>query len=246
MLLYLDRSVVEFYMHGRPLSECNCTRDLKLERANIFNQFVFVSFSDNVKYPHAKPVCPFVFADAKLKLFSLYSLIDTFIVKNLFEFQHVDDQFGSINSLIYQFEVKGYNFGLNEKLMFTLIFERVEALTVYGSIGSIQTDLFQSFTHLIRVFFELEELTNFFHRVGIEWTLALQNNCSVTFLYERFDNLWFNGQFYTYPSEDLCIFADWPHQKLIIPFLDREHIFQCTDTMKWIMQNYAEYLRSGR
>ncbi len=39
-------------------------------------------------------------------------------------------------------------------------------------------------------------------------------------------------------DEDFCLFADWPHNKIIIPLFDSSNVVNCTTSIKWLIQNY--------
>jgi hypothetical protein len=49
--------------------------------------------------------------------------------------------------------------------------------------------------------------------------------------------IWLSISFYTYPNSDLCIFASFPLQKLVIPLLDT-NLTVCTDAIAWLTQTY--------
>ena len=76
---------------------------------------------------------------------------------------------------------------------------------------------------------------NFFHQIGIEWTICLPDNTQVSF-YDSMATL--SHRNYAYPDEDFCLFADWPHNKHILPLFDPSQIETCTNTLAWLIQKY--------
>jgi hypothetical protein len=83
--------------------------------------------------------------------------------------------------------------------MHTLVF-------VY-SVGSIQTDLFNSFLHLSFIYVEMSNLRNFFHKIGIEWTLYLKSNSAIVFGngVDKFAK-WTDDSGYDYPDPNIYDF----------------------------------------
>jgi hypothetical protein len=148
--------------------------------------------------------------------FVVYEQIDGPITKNLFKFQ-VCNSTGdhSINSSIHTFYLSGYKLAVDEHLINSLVFENVRTIILQGSFGSIETDVFKSLQYLSEIEIESSNLMNFFHQFGIEWTLCLQENASVLFS-NLSKKTWFQAEAYDYPSEDFCLFAAWPHEKLAL------------------------------
>ncbi len=58
-----------------------------------------------------------------------------------------------------------------------LVFEYMNEIDLRGSLGSIQIELFKPFIFLNQVDLQPDNLMNFFHLLGIEWTVYLAN-CS--------------------------------------------------------------------
>ena len=118
-----------------------------------------------------------------------------------------------------------------------LLFENVKTISIYGSVGSIQVDVFKSFIDLAEIDLNPSNLMNFLHQLGIEWTLFLPRNSYVCFELQTRD-FWFIHKEYDYPDEDFCLFANWPHKKLVLPVFYSERIHNCTSTFTWLIQNY--------
>jgi hypothetical protein len=91
--------------------------------------------------------------------------------------------------------------------------------------------------------FRLDSLKNFFHKIGIQWTRHITTNDFLSIPAVSFAQLqvasggggWINGNEYTYPDEDFCVFALWPHENGILPRLDSDNLVVCTSTMRWLM-----------
>jgi hypothetical protein len=241
-ILNLDRSIIKFFVRGKSQSELECSSDLISQNEEpIFNDFKKVLFDDNLKYED-RPVCPFIFKRSNFESLFLNSQINHFTVKNLLTFRTSKSNTSSINSSIIKFSIEGYNYDLNERALSPLVFERVRVISILNSIGSIQADLFKSFRFLYKISVRHNNLRNFFHKIGIDWTLALNDYTNV-----KFKPFVWNLQYelYTYPDEDFCIFSRWPHHKLVLPIFDSDKITECTCTIKWSIQKYDLFGENG-
>ncbi len=110
----------------------------------------------------------------------------------------------------------GYGFALDESLLNPFVFEIVQSINLIQTIDSIQADTFKSLTSLSRIYISAYNMRSFFHKIGIEWTLVLQNFSTVEFS-DDVTYITFIYVPYSFPNEDLCLFSDWPHQKMIVP-----------------------------
>jgi hypothetical protein len=68
-------------------------------------------------------------------------------------------------------EVEGYNYHLDASILEAMVFELVESVLIDRSRRSLQTDLFQPLKFIRYVKVYMEDLGNFFHGIGIEWTV---------------------------------------------------------------------------
>jgi hypothetical protein len=201
------------------------------QTAITFSYIGELYFSNRIKYSK-KPVCPFVFYNAHLSLLNIWNQVDSLLIKNSLKFQSPNKSLVSINSSIYQVSIKGYNYALDENLLNYLVFEYTRSIEIQGSVGLIQVDVFKPFIFLNSITLGVN-LMNFFHQIGIEWTIFLPDNTQVIFsdkyspiqeeIRYKFDPVINTIINYAYPDEDFCLFADWPHNKHILPLFDLSH-----------------------
>jgi hypothetical protein len=181
--------------------------------------------------------------NAYLSYLILGGLVDTFLLSNKFKFQtdETDISSLSINSTIDELDLFGYDYKLDETLLHPLVFERIQLIEFYGTVGSIQLDMFESFAFLSSLKITVANLGNFFHEIGIEWTGYLTPNSTIAFRhnYVNSESLLYDLT-YSYPNRDLCIFADFPHNKSVIPFLNA-NLTDCTNTIAWLTKDYKNY-----
>jgi hypothetical protein len=212
----IRQSAIDFYVNGTLVSDLKCSKELVINPngSSLFNLFSSIEFANNVNYP-STPICMHIFTESKLNKIFISNQIDAILINNLFKFHPIDqeDDETSIKSNISRLIVHGYGFTLDTSFMNPLVFELIERVDVYLSIGAIQTDLFKHFVHINALYFSLNSLTNLFHRTGIAWTLYLPNNTSIDLYFTQEEPLNYIIEIvnpYLYPDADFCIFADWP------------------------------------
>jgi hypothetical protein len=235
-MLYFYYSSILFYVNNTQPSEYPCTPDIF--PADSSSQVSFFSTYINSIYTNmgnsfgdlAQAVCPYIFKNAKLNGgFALDDQVDSFLFVTLFRFQEVNDtQISTINSSIPNLDIEGYNYKLDTSIIHPLVFESVQIIYCYGTIKSIQTDLFGHFNRLNLVYFNQNSAGNLYHHIGIEWMNYLNSNLYVTITSTNIP--------YTYPDRDFCIFARFPLGRGITLTLDT-NAPNCTLTYAWLCQN---------
>jgi hypothetical protein len=222
-----------------PLSSVNCSRSLVADtqtQYTVFNFFQFITFDSLVKYS-GKAVCPFIFKNASLNQLKFTGLVDSFLLRNLWTFDQVDPKEATINSRINLAFVSGYNYRLDPTILNSRVFEFITSVVVSKSAFSTQSDLFKSLSYLQYVTVSsVNSLSNFFHKIGIEWTLHLPDNCAV--MLTDFDSD--SWSVYTLPDHDFCLFSKFPFSKPTVAILDLSGLSKCTSTIRWLTQNYQQ------
>jgi hypothetical protein len=243
--LQIIQSPADFYLNKKPLSELECTVDLIPENeATVFSYFRNIEFGLDVQYEKNQRICPYIFRNANLVHLFILDQIDSKVVRTLWKFQILasNESAVSINSHIYEFKIEGYNYAVDESILSPLVLQHVIYIKLYCTIGSIQIDVFKSYKYLSIISLNLYSLGNFFHKIGIEWTLLLNRNSFVEFSKYKYGGIdWVDNNNYAYPVEDFCIFAHFPHERQIIPILDSPYLSECTTTIEWLIQNYDRY-----
>jgi hypothetical protein len=246
-------SNVAFYINERAPGQYNCTEIMRAKHSaslnpTFFSYFELVNFQSLVVYNNTEPWCPYVFRNASLSNLKICCLVENFLIANLIKFERIRTEnitSWPMDSKISKLVLQGYNYNLNEELMHPFVFEKVETLWIFESIGSIQADLFKHFKYLYDFEMSVFSLKNFFDLVGIHWTSSLNRNSLITFMegLEYFSSQanWINAGSYDYPTKDLCIFAPLPiHNKSLLVVLD-SNLTVCTDTIAWLTQTYSLY-----
>jgi hypothetical protein len=241
-LFRFEHSAIEFYVNKILASDFKCSSDLVDGSATtFFNLFIQIAFLQGNSYP-SQTICPYIFLNGFTDSVTINGLSNSKLIKNLWRFQSYErnETTKTIYSGILFFHVQGFNFSLDTSLLHPLVFENIASLAVYGSVGSIQTDLFEHFQKLNNIHCFLNNYKYFFHAVDINWTHSLPMNPNPVIIFSTFNQGgdYANKQDYTYPDEDFCLFAG-QYPKSIIIILDT-NLTECTKTIRWIISNYDE------
>jgi hypothetical protein len=183
--LDLDLSTIEFYVNNTPSTSYSCSPDLIPDDSATSVSFLSTYLDQlTVSYGNtyaisSQTICPFLFKNAQLTAIDLYYQVDSFLFVTLFRFQKANTSLSTINSNIGKLNVySGYNYKLDNGLLNSLVFEKLEQLALYGTIKTIQANLFTDFGS-VDLTFNIISLGNFYHKIGIEWinNLAVGSSC---------------------------------------------------------------------
>ena len=206
-------------------------------------------------------ICPYVFLNAELKYLGFFQITNSLIFKNQLEFINIDDDIPNINSIglnihyLTYLEISIIFEDLTTKNMCPHIFKTIHNLAIIGSPNSIQTNLFAFLPQIEHIILNIDNLAKFLHQ-GIDWMTHLNeglrvNSKDLSGLKRMLSHIKIINineindrhltRAYTYPDEDLCLFRNFPHKQLVIPFLPNLDELDCTCTIVWLVQNYKIY-----
>jgi hypothetical protein len=186
-------------------------------------------------------------------------LVDHFIKRNVLDFFETKYD-ASLNSTISGLSLpSAYNLNLDSKLLNPQVFMNLNQLhVIYGTIKSIEVDLFGKLPRVWYLEFGSSNFASFFHNLGFEWMQSLnprlKKNININDYLKNFnyDNTTQNHilsykkvnvkytkkiesehiQGYKFPDEDFCLFLGFPHNRLVFPILDRfNYTLNCSCTL---------------
>jgi hypothetical protein len=247
LAIKFEQSNIDFYRNGTELTGTECSADMiskhGYKTTTLFNILADLTFARQNTYPE-HPICAFIFSEAEFNSLSIYSLINSILVRNLWRFESLDsNNQTSMNASVRALYLGGYGYDLDTGLIQPLVFESVQWLFIYRSVGSIQADLFKHFGQINYVALRLDSLTNFVHKIGFAWTTSLpetsQSWIELSNYVGSFSN-WIDGSGYSYPDEDFCRFAQYPQRNFLIYILNTKwaNLSQCTHTIRYLLSNY--------
>jgi len=135
---------------------------------------------------------------------------------------------------------------LNENMLSKALFKQMKILRLHGVLNGVTDErLFTSFPHLRRLILFLNNIADFLHSCT-KWMTHLNENFNsenkseiffLNLIYSKemvsFDSI------YEYPNEDLCLFKDFPHERLVVPMIVPGKKLNCTCSLLWL-QLYAK------
>jgi hypothetical protein len=243
--IIFQNSLIEFYLNGALLSgNKTCSKEYFNEKAagnvTFFKVFQTVIFALANSYPSGEPSCPYMFENATMQTFEIWGQIDTILIRNIFQFIPFNNysKVTAINADIQEVALCGYGYNLDTNILHPLVFKTTNWILIFKSVGSIQTNLFQNLSQLDTIYFNLDNLKDFIHRIGIEWTTKIVTYPTAWVIFV--DNyVWVNEVGYTYPDSDFCLFAQYNQQKNLIYVLGSPGLSKCTSTIRWLLWNYV-------
>ncbi len=129
--------------------------------------------SDQNKHLPSKSI-PIVFRNASLRSVNIDGLTDSILIRNVFEFESIDDKnvhnSSVLNSQVRYLALTVCKISLTERILDANVFNSITSFTIVGQISAISASLFAAFRDLTSVNIANANFVEFFHRVGIEWT----------------------------------------------------------------------------
>ena len=209
--------------------------------SNTFlSRFTEITFR-KVRYPSV--VCSIAFGDASANSLTFGDISNSFLHKNRLAFTSHAFKMKSLVTLGLEL----YRERISTRLMNKYVFGRVRVLQISCSIAEIDANVFNGFEQLKRIHFGIENLRDFFHK-GNTWmhglnaglNVDLTNRTQVKMSLNKAIQLRFSQTKtyvdYEYWDEDICLFRDYPHSRLVFTLIDMDQSQQakCTCTVMWI------------
>jgi hypothetical protein len=217
------------------------------ENFTFFRPFFSISFA-KVNFP-LNGLCPLAFNGSKVREITFDDISCSFLSRNELKFtQMTTNVHGLFMAHFYAFYVR-----LNAQMLNEHLFKTVRELSFHHILTQIDNGVFQPFRRLKNIDFILDNYKQFFHTINMQtWMLDLNANVTVNEsvnlsldvfrLRFRFSphTVSFN-QVYEYPSEDLCLFRQFPHERLIVLMIESGEALKCTCTLVWLELYLSRY-----
>jgi hypothetical protein len=262
--ILFTNTLFEFYFKQTFIGKEICKHLLEdKEYVNHFGSIRYLLFAENTFYK--SKICPYVFAENNLNQLTFTHLSDSFIFENKLEFLQLYNNGSQIefNPHLYQLTLSAYNYPMNGKILDKNIFRNVQILFLEGSLRQIQSDLFVTFSRLKFLQINIVSSLRDFYHSGTEWMSNLNTNVndytnleSRQLTQSQLRNEVFIVQFrqeasitqhiYEYPNEDLCLFRDFPHKRLVFPSFIFDKNISCSCTLIWLITFYNVYFENNQ
>jgi hypothetical protein len=253
ILWRFEESILDFYDKNFELIIKNkCEKNLLNKGNGLLSMIRKVEIGRSTRFPYQ--ICPFIFKNVFIDIFTIEKISSSFIDRNVMEFQNVIAM--NLNSSIFQVELTFYHAHLNKKLLNNFVFQKLRFLDLNGVIASIQNDLFKSFDTLQVLRLRTQNLRSHFVynnkwldslnlKVEIDLTDYEQVNSNLgssllLVIYQAFSNI----SYYDFPDEDICYFKNFPHQRLVVSKFKPIENSKCSCTEIFLIQYSVRYSRS--
>lgn len=250
------------YKNNRVVKSCIDFQDMRS------SQFIFVKTSNLLftinKPKSVYPICSLFFRNARILLFSIGYMANSYYLKNTLTFTDGNKTIDDLNSKIYYFNIVwSYGITVDSKLLNVKLFANTFDFGFDSSLVSeIHVNVFRPFKKLNTLAFYSPNLIDVIRKQGIEWIKSINADLHVDkvdleemikhidrivriFLFnDRYFHIETNVQFAK--DEDFCLFADFPFKQLIFFYTDSNnnkdvHFFNkkstpFTCTEKWLLK----------
>ena len=255
---YIDISYSHFifYKNSVLFDSALCLEHARSEQSstNFFTHTTDVVLRNYVFF--SKQMCPYLFDDSSMHSLGLGFLSDTLLNRNQFEFIESDEtELAKIQAKDLKiFYVTLMHEKLTAKTLNKHVFRNLFSLSVVDQLVSIEDELFKNFNDLYRISLRLYNFKQFYHQ-GNKWfdyirysmedsevtkMNKISSDALLNILLNHNNDTTFNSV-YTYEDEDFCLFARFPHAKLVYPIVDPAEMINCSCTILWLLQHTWRY-----
>jgi hypothetical protein len=238
-VVFLNDLYFDFYINDSFITPEMCsTRNFIEKKFSFFGALKNIEFNDDIYY--RKDTCPFVFTNSQLEELGLSKIANTLIFKNQLEFLDLNETKGfemNLKKLRY-LGLGVYNEDISLRMINKFIFKHTRFLDIIGSINKIEAHLFCSFKEIELVSLNLDDLKSFFLN-GIDWIKCLNGDKRRMVFVRMTENVSpFKQREYDFPTEDLCLFKEFPHRQHVFPVIRNRLRIPCSCTVLWLIKNF--------
>ena len=250
--LYVSYSEFGIYLHG------NLTRGCDLQTYTHIYTLMFATKSlylCQVIYPPS--ICPLVFTNSSISSLFFNDITNSLLVKNRLTFFDLSSQTKPTldvdfkKLVLLSFDV--YFEKVTRRLINPQLFKSARSLMFTGRLDTVDNEIFDIVTNLKQFTLKISNLREFLHKNSHIWAhlntnvhakleISLANVNKIC--YARFitthNSMSFERE-YAYPDEDLCLFKDFPHKRLVVPKIYQGRKINCSCTLRWLFTLYLDY-----
>lgn len=251
-------SSLNLYLNNTLIIDCESIKPIILPVLKFY--ILSLNYGNNYRYK----ICPQIFNNINVYQFKLSYLIDSFYKRNILSFYEFNQSYNiEIKELYIE---QAQNIIIDKNLVNKQIFSSIQTISLFGSINSIQNDLFKSFKNLKRINIDIYSARRLLSQ-GIEWIKSLNSDLnidpkniskiklnkqrivsiSINFNPDHLpnDNIKSNQVF---PDEDFCLYLEYPFNQMIFLGVQNSILYELkeyypkyyTCTYLWLTQ-YLNY-----
>ena len=257
--VYIDiwNCQLDFYNNKKKkMNSCQDFADSNITEIQSIFQITKSMLSLNfVQYK--QKICPLVFMNTRIEIFTIIELVDTFYKRNVLLFSANKTIISRLNSQIRILElINAINTYLDLNIIHPAVFNYTEEIRIRSSIlNRIDGDIFENLKNLITL--EIDEISfrRINHKQGIKWIRQWNHDVNVNFSSIK-ENCSSHKEIIItattlsriFPEEDFCIYVDFPFNQLVIAFVYFKDYLneynENTCTYLWLVQYYGYYLNT--
>ncbi len=245
---------LDFYWNNKSrLDIFECSQETLENLTSFIDEYSILYFAFTV-YPK-EGLCPFVFRHTQAQTIFFDNVINSLLIQNRLHFIETNVSLSPIGDDRF-LSIKCHYESLTSHLLNKDVFGNLNYLKLTNILNRVEIGLFRKFSFIKEIHLDLVNLREFFHVDNMKWLLDLNTRIPagvVNFddpktvrnhihnvMVIIFEFLHFKSKFsktYEYPPQDICLFKDFPHTRLVLPVLHPNKFLNCTCTIKWL-QNY--------
>lgn len=175
-------------------------------------------------------MCPLFFRNSRIGQIRLIGLTSSFYKHNVLAFTNDTYSLTQLDSDVRILNLNHVeNIVLDSTLLNPSVFSRLEQISVFGSVQSIESRIFSQLKHLWFVRLDADYFRKLANKQGIDWLRSINPILNVN-LSDELDLSRHNESFFriyveffsstkvasVFPDHDFCVYRDFPFQQLVV------------------------------
>nr|QVK45831.1 G protein-coupled receptor [Proales similis] len=256
-------SRIQTFYQQRPISVNECRELSESGRLNVSKLVVKQMVFDHSNR-YSTEFCPLYLKNAVISnLLTMTGLIHSLVKRNCLQFVELPET-AELNVTVQTVNLHVYRAKINKHLVLSAFKNTMSRLLLFGQLSIIEPHVFENANQLRELTLKDANLRQLFHQ-KLDWLRAINQQVNLSpnqVLNMHEDQIEANafwlfianmlpyGEYalqandksllrndYTFPDEDICLFADFPLNRLLIPFVTLQKP-KCSCTLHYLYSNH--------
>jgi hypothetical protein len=256
--IFIDMTNVnfDFYQNEILIREDSCLPSSFSNTSGFFGAIKQLSLVSGVNYENK--ICPYVFDRTQLEYLEFFQITNSLIFMNRLEFLSINQSTNEIQTdSLWRLKLSVAFEKISLRNVDKHAFKSLTHLILSGYVDDIDGEIFMYLKKIRLIQIAIENFSQFFHASATRWMSHLNSNLNINvnnpidvgmnvksiIAVEFLDEAQSLKKSYRYPDEDICLFRQFPHTRLVVPVivLD-EAIEKCSCTLLWLLQYTRHFI----
>ena len=229
----------DFYQNEILINEDSCLPSSFRNTSGFFGAIKQLSLVSGVNYENK--ICPYVFEQTQLEYLEFFQITNSLIFMNRLEFLSLNQSTNDIQTdSLWRLTLSVAFEKISLKNVNKHVFKSLTHLILSGYVDDIDAEIFMHLKRIRAIQIAIENFSQFFHASATRWMSHLNSDMSINInnpidvdmnvktiiAVEFLDVAQSLKKSYRYPDEDICLFRQFPHTRLVVPVIVLDEVIE--------------------